>query len=111
MNPKFAQTLSGTIADERRHVGFGENRIGSLIKEHPERKPDVEQMQKDMTYHMLATFSDRSSRQRGRHGRGAALAQEAGAPAARAAPQKLARRRPRDGDARGDGGGARPTRC
>jgi hypothetical protein len=28
MNPKFARTLSGTIADERRHVGFGENRIG-----------------------------------------------------------------------------------
>ena len=57
VNPKFAQTLSGTIADERRHVGFGENRIGSLIKEHPERKPDVEKMQKDMTFHMLATFS------------------------------------------------------
>ena len=29
-NPKFAQTLAGTIADERRHVGFGENRIGAL---------------------------------------------------------------------------------
>lgn len=57
INPKFAQTLSGTIADERRHVGFGENRIGSLIKEHPERRADVEKMQKDMTYHMLATFS------------------------------------------------------
>jgi 1,2-phenylacetyl-CoA epoxidase catalytic subunit len=57
-NPKFAHTLEGTIADERRHVGFGENRIGSLIREHPERKADVEQMQKDMTYFMLATFSD-----------------------------------------------------
>ena len=56
-NPKFAHTLSGTIADERRHVGFGENRIGSLIKEHPERKLDVQQMQKDMSYHMLATFA------------------------------------------------------
>ena len=31
-NEKFAHTLAGTIADERRHVGFGENRIGSLIK-------------------------------------------------------------------------------
>jgi hypothetical protein len=55
-NPKFAHTLSGTIADERRHVGFGENRIGSLIREHPERKADVEQLQRDMSYHMLATF-------------------------------------------------------
>lgn len=58
INPKFAHVLTGTIADERRHVGFGENRIGSLIQEHPEKKAEVEQMQKDMSYHMLATFAD-----------------------------------------------------
>lgn len=58
VNPKFAHTLSGTIADERRHVGFGENRIGSLIKQYPERKPDVERMQKELSYYMLATFAD-----------------------------------------------------
>ena len=58
MNPKFADTLSGTIADERRHVGFGENRIGSLIKQYPERKPEIERMQKEMSYYMLATFAD-----------------------------------------------------
>jgi hypothetical protein len=58
LNPKFAHTLAGTIADERRHVGFGENRIGSLIRQHPEKKPEVEQMQKDMSYYMLATFAD-----------------------------------------------------
>jgi len=57
-NPKFAHTLSGTIADERRHVGFGENRIGALIKAHPEKRPEIEQMQKEMSYHMLATFAD-----------------------------------------------------
>jgi hypothetical protein len=56
VNPKFAHTLSGTIADERRHVGFGENRIGSLIREHPERKADVEKLQREMSYWMLATF-------------------------------------------------------
>jgi 1,2-phenylacetyl-CoA epoxidase catalytic subunit len=58
-NPKFAKILTGTIADERRHVGFGENRIGSLIDEHPEKKPEVQRMQKEMSHHMLATFSDR----------------------------------------------------
>lgn len=58
VNPKFAHTLSGTIADERRHVGFGENRIGSLIREHPEKKSEIEQMQKEMSYFMLATFAD-----------------------------------------------------
>jgi hypothetical protein len=58
MNPKFAHTLSGTIADERRHVGFGENRIGSLVKENPDRRQDIERMQKEMSYFMLATFAD-----------------------------------------------------
>jgi len=58
MNPKFGHTLSGTIADERRHVGFGENRIGSLIKDHPEKRADIERMQKDMSYWMLATFAE-----------------------------------------------------
>jgi len=58
VNPKFGHTLSGTIADERRHVGFGENRIGSLIKENPEKRPAIERMQKDMSYFMLATFAD-----------------------------------------------------
>ena len=57
-NPKFAHTLAGTIADERRHVGFGENRIGALIRENPEKKPEIERMQKDMSYFMLATFAD-----------------------------------------------------
>lgn len=57
-NPKFAQTLSGTIADERRHVGFGENRIGSLIKDNPNRKAEIENMQGEMSYYMLATFAD-----------------------------------------------------
>ncbi len=58
VNPKFAQTLAGTIADERRHVGFGENRIGSLIKEHPEKRAEIEKMQGEMSYYMLATFAD-----------------------------------------------------
>ncbi|MCP5043316.1 MAG: ferritin-like domain-containing protein [bacterium] len=58
-NPRFASVLSGTIADERRHVGFGENRIASLIQQHPEKKPEVQQMQKQMSYYMLATFADR----------------------------------------------------
>ena len=58
VNPKFAHTLAGTIADERRHVGFGENRIGSLIRQHPERKDEVERMQQEMATHMLATFAD-----------------------------------------------------
>jgi len=79
-NPKFAQTLSGTIADERRHVGFGENRIGSLIQEQPERLPEIQKMQKDMSYYMLATFADSFSRSRNAMDEGRKLnAQEGGA--------------------------------
>lgn len=58
VNPKFAHTLSGTIADERRHVGFGENRIGSLVKANPDKRGEIERMQKEMSYFMLATFAD-----------------------------------------------------
>jgi len=61
LNPKFGQTLSGTIADERRHVGFGENYIGALIKQHPEKKAEIEKMQQEMSYYMLATFADQFS--------------------------------------------------
>lgn len=57
-NPKFGRTLAGTIADERRHVGFGENSIGSLVRQHPEKKAEIERMQREMSYHMLATFAD-----------------------------------------------------
>lgn len=76
-NPKFAHTLRGTIADERRHVGFGENRIGSLIREQPEKKPEVEQMQKEMSYHMLATFADAFRQQGKAMQEGRRIAQEA----------------------------------
>ncbi len=57
-NPKFAHTLAGTIADERRHVGFGENRIGELVRRYPEKKAEVQRMQQEMTKHMLATFHE-----------------------------------------------------
>ena len=89
VNPKFAQTLSGTIADERRHVGFGENRIGSLIKQHPERKADVEKLQKDMTFHMLATFSSQFASSGAAVTEGRKLMQEAaGAGSAAETPRK-----------------------
>jgi 1,2-phenylacetyl-CoA epoxidase catalytic subunit len=80
LNPKFAHTLAGTIADERRHVGFGENRIGALIREFPEKKPEIERMQKEMSYYMLATFADQfrngAAREELQHARQQAGAQQ-----------------------------------
>jgi hypothetical protein len=78
VNPKFAHTLDGTIADERRHVGFGENRIGSLIRQYPEKRSEVERMQKDMSYHMLATFSATFAQAGAAMEEGRRLNQEAG---------------------------------
>ncbi|MBW2401500.1 MAG: ferritin-like domain-containing protein [Deltaproteobacteria bacterium] len=77
-NPKFAATLSGTIADERRHVGFGENRIGSLIREFPEKKAEVEGMQKEMSFHMLQTFTELFSKSAAAVQEGNRLSREAG---------------------------------
>jgi len=82
VNPKFGHTLSGTIADERRHVGFGENRIGALIKAQPEKKPEVEQMQKEMSYHMLAAFAELFSSNRSAIEEGRRIIGEGGAEAA-----------------------------
>jgi len=87
-NPKFAHTLSGTIADERRHVGFGENRIGSLIREFPEKKPEIQKMQQEMAHYMLASFSAAFSQAGGAVDEGrrlAAAADDAGA--ARTGPE------------------------
>ena len=63
-NPAFAAMLRGTIADERRHIGFGENHIGSLIRRHPERREAIEALQQQMTGHMLAAFGSSFSRLR-----------------------------------------------
>jgi 1,2-phenylacetyl-CoA epoxidase catalytic subunit len=58
LNPKFARTLIGTVTDERRHVQFGEDRIGSLVQQHPEKKPEIERLQKEMSHRMLQAFVD-----------------------------------------------------
>lgn len=53
-NPKFASTLAGIIADERRHVGFGENTVGALLRRHPERRPALQRLQRDLSSFVLA---------------------------------------------------------
>ena len=62
LNPKFAHTLRGTIADERRHVGFGENTIGALIRQHPEKKSEIEDMQAVLANTVVGEFETRLAR-------------------------------------------------
>jgi ribosomal protein S18 acetylase RimI-like enzyme len=56
--PQFAQMLTGAIADERRHMGFGEKILHDLIAHEPERKPDLEALQAELSHHILGTFSE-----------------------------------------------------
>ncbi|MEW6775644.1 MAG: ferritin-like domain-containing protein, partial [Bdellovibrionota bacterium] len=56
MDPVGAQVLEGVIADERRHVGFGENRLGKLVKQFPEKRKDIQDTIKGMTHYMVETF-------------------------------------------------------
>lgn len=57
-NPKFAHTLAGTIADERRHVGLGEALIAGVLRRDPARRSDVERLQRDLSYWVLASLAD-----------------------------------------------------
>lgn len=56
MDPVGAQVLDGVIADERRHVGFGENRLGKLVKQFPEKRKDIQDTIRGMTHYMEETF-------------------------------------------------------
>ncbi len=55
-DPVGEQVLCGVIADERRHVGFGENHLAKLTQRYPESKAKVEKAQKELTGFMFASF-------------------------------------------------------
>lgn len=57
-NPKFAHTLAGAIADERRHLRFGESRIATLLRADPARRADVERLQRELSYWVLAALAE-----------------------------------------------------
>ncbi len=55
-DPVGEQVLCGVIADERRHVGFGENHLAKLIARYPESRGKVQAAQKELTGFMFASF-------------------------------------------------------
>jgi len=57
MNVRFASIISGVLADERRHVGFGENYLGDLVSDDTKNKSRIESMQEEMSYHILSSFA------------------------------------------------------
>ena len=57
-NPKFANTLAGTVLDERRHAACGETAVTARLRGAPELRARAERLQRDLTHWILAAFSD-----------------------------------------------------
>lgn len=55
-DPVGEQVLCGVIADERRHVGFGENHLAKLVMRYPESKKKIELAQRELTGYMFQSF-------------------------------------------------------
>lgn len=62
MDPVGEQVLCGVIADERRHVGFGENHLAKLVARYPESKRKIESAQKELSGFMMASFKSMLSK-------------------------------------------------
>jgi hypothetical protein len=58
VNPKFAYTVGGVLADEGRHAAFGEHRVRELLAERPDRKPELARLQRELVAAVLATFAN-----------------------------------------------------
>ena len=58
INSKFADSLASAIADERRHVGFGEKMVARLIRLYPARRPELEALQSELCHHVLGVFAE-----------------------------------------------------
>ena len=56
MDPVGQQVLCGVIADERRHVGFGENHLAKLVARFPESKIKIESAQRELSGLMMNSF-------------------------------------------------------
>ncbi len=57
INPKFARTLAGVLADEGRHTRFGEQRVKALLRQERGVRAEFESMQRELSGAMLDTFA------------------------------------------------------
>jgi hypothetical protein len=56
LEPAFAEALAGILDDERRHTGFADSVVATLVVRGPERKLDLDRMQREIGGLMLKTF-------------------------------------------------------
>ncbi len=57
VNPKFARTLTGVLADEDRHAHYGERRVRELLGEASGREERFEGLRRQLAAAMLDTFA------------------------------------------------------
>lgn len=55
-DPVGHQVLCGVIADERRHVGFGENHLSKLVARYPKSKVKIQSAQRELSGLMMSSF-------------------------------------------------------
>ncbi|MEZ5383501.1 MAG: ferritin-like domain-containing protein [Microthrixaceae bacterium] len=55
-DPITKQVLDGVVADERRHLGFGENDLGRRLFEHPEHRPRLTELKHELDALVLGSF-------------------------------------------------------
>jgi hypothetical protein len=56
LEPAFAEVLAGILDDERRHTGIADSVVETLVVRQPERKLDLDRMQREIGGLMLRTF-------------------------------------------------------
>ena len=55
-DPVTQQVLQGVVADERRHLGFGENDLGPRLADHPDMKRRLAAIRSELDPLVLASF-------------------------------------------------------
>lgn len=55
-DPVTSQILAGVVADERRHLGFGENDLGRRLVGDPERRAELSRVREDLDPLILRSF-------------------------------------------------------
>ncbi len=57
-DPVTAQVLHGVVADERRHLGFGENDLGRRLARHPEHRARLTEVRAELDPLVLRSFEE-----------------------------------------------------
>jgi len=58
IDPAFSSQLRGIIADESRHIGFGESELRDILVRHPEKKVEIARIYREIGSLLLHIFDE-----------------------------------------------------